>query len=301
MSSLATAIDAYLRALDLERGRSPHTIRAIGGDLRRFADFANGQGASELDDLSLELFRDWLWHESEQGHAASTLARRSSSARGFTAWLRTSGRGEDVARRLRSPKIGRSLPRMVSADNMDAIFAELRARSATGDPVALRDEAIVELLYATGIRVSELCGLNLDSVDFERRTVRVIGKGDRERVVPFGRPCAEALTEWCARGRPEIANDRSGEALFLGARGGRLNPRTVYELSRRELEHSPGSGPAGAHTFRHTAATHLLDGGADLRSVQELLGHANLGTTQIYTHVSSERLRETYRRAHPRA
>ena len=201
MSSLATAIDAYLRALDLERGRSPHTIRAIGGDLRRFADFANGQGASDLADLSLELFRDWLWHESEQGHAASTLARRSSSARGFTAWLRTSGRGEDVARRLRSPKIGRSLPRMVSADNMDAIFAELRARSATGDPVALRDEAIVELLYATGIRVSELCGLNLASVDFERRTVRVIGKGDRERVVPFGRPCAEALAEWCARGR----------------------------------------------------------------------------------------------------
>lgn len=139
MSSLASAIDAYLRALDLERGRSPHTIRAVGGDLHRFADYAAEQGATVVDDLNLELFRDWLWHESEQGHAASTLARRSSSARGFTAWLRTSGRGEDVARRLRSPKTGRSLPRMVSTDNMDAIFDELRARSATGDPVALRD------------------------------------------------------------------------------------------------------------------------------------------------------------------
>lgn len=301
MSALETSIDDYLRSLDLERGRSPHTIRAVAGDLRRFADFAAEHGATTIDDLGLDVFRDWLWHESEAGHAASTLARRASSARGFTAWLRSTGRGEDSARRLRSPKTGRSLPRMVSGDNMDAIFNELRARSATGDPIALRDEAIIELLYATAVRVSELCQLNLDSVDLERRTLRVIGKGDRERVVPFGAPCADALIDWLTRGRPALANDRSGEALLLGARGGRINPRTVYDLTRRELEHSPGSGPAGAHTFRHTAATHLLDGGADLRTVQELLGHANLGTTQIYTHVSNERLRETYRRAHPRA
>ncbi|NLT25083.1 MAG: tyrosine recombinase XerC [Microbacteriaceae bacterium] len=301
MSELARAVDDYLRALDLERGRSANTVRAIRGDLERFTAHAADAGVEHPDALDLELFRDWLWAETESGLAASSIARRASSARGFTAWLRTSGRGPDAARRLRSPKHERSLPRLVTAEGMDEIFAALRERAAGGDPIELRDLAIIELLYATGIRVSELCGLDLDRLDLERRVVRVIGKGDVERVVPFGRPCADALLDWLARGRRELATPASGEAVFLGARGGRLGPRAVYELSRRELGRRPGSGPAGPHAFRHTAATHLLDGGADLRGVQELLGHADLGTTQIYTHVSAERLRETYRRAHPRA
>ena len=301
MTALLAAIEDYLVALERERGRSAHTIRATAGDLERAADFAQGRGITDVDDLDLELFRDWLWAESESGHAPATIARRASSARGFTAWLKRTGRGEDAARRLKSPKSGRTLPRMVSGDGMSGILAGLAARAETGDPVGLRDHAIVELLYATGMRVSELCTLDVGAIDLDRRTARVIGKGDRERIVPFGGPCASALTEWLVRGRAELAADHSGEALFLGARGGRVNARTVYDLSRRVLEATPGSGPSGPHTFRHTAATHLLDGGADLRGVQEFLGHADLGTTQIYTHVSAERLREAYRQAHPRA
>lgn len=309
MSSLRDAIRAYVRALDLELGRSDHTCRAVEGDLTRFADFlvegasVGGAEATELetDSLELEQFRDWLWAETQAGLANSTIARRASSARGFTAWLSRTGRGPDAARRLRSPRAGRSLPRLVSQDAMGDIFEDLRGRAATGDAVSLRDLAIVELLYATGARVSELCSLDIDSVDLEQRIVRVIGKGNRERVVPFGAPAAFAVGDWLLRGRRDLANDRSGDALFLGARGSRINARTVYELSRTLLSYAPGSGPAGPHAFRHTAATHLLDGGADLRGVQEFLGHADLGTTQIYTHVSAERLRETYRQAHPRA
>ncbi|MGO1545685.1 MAG: tyrosine-type recombinase/integrase [Gulosibacter sp.] len=306
MTSLRDAIRDYVRALDLELGRSSHTCRAIEGDLTRFADHVERSVGDRdenvsIEALDLEQFRDWLWHESQIGMAPTTIARRASTARGFTAWLKDTGRGEDIARRLRSPKTGRSLPRMVSADSMAEIFEDLRARAATGDPVGLRDLAIIELLYATGVRVSELCALDMNSIDVDQRIVRVIGKGNKERVVPFGAPAADAITDWLHRGRRELENDRSEDALFLGARGGRVNSRTVYELSKSVLEHAPGSGPSGAHTFRHTAATHLLDGGADLRGVQEFLGHADLGTTQIYTHVSAERLRETYQRAHPRA
>ncbi|MDJ1372007.1 tyrosine recombinase XerC [Gulosibacter molinativorax] len=303
MANLRDAIRDYVRALSLEHGRSDHTCRAVESDLSHFADFlADARaGQGDTESLDLEQFRDWLWQETKAGYASSTIARRASSARGFTAWLHNTGRGPDAARRLRSPKSGRSLPRMVSTDAMDDIFSDLRGRAATDDPVALRDLAIVELLYATGVRVSELCSLDIASIDLTERVVRVIGKGNKERVVPFGQPAAEAVTAWLAQGRTALEDDDSGDALFLGARGGRINPRTVYELSRRLLEHAPGSGPAGPHAFRHTAATHLLDGGADLRGVQEFLGHADLGTTQIYTHVSAERLRETYRRAHPRA
>ena len=301
MSELARAVDDYLRALELERGRSSHTLRAVGGDLGRFVAHAAAAGVDAPEQLDLEVFRDWLWAETEAGKAASSIARHASSARGFTAWLRSSGRGPDAARRLRSPKRDLALPRLVTVDGMDEIFAALRQRALGGDPIELRDLAIIELLYATGIRVSELCGLDLDALDLERRVARVVGKGDVERVVPFGGPCADALLDWLAHGRREVASDASGEAVFLGARGGRIGPRTVYELSRRELGRRPASGPAGPHAFRHTAATHLLDGGADLRAVQELLGHADIGTTQIYTHVSAERLRDTYRRAHPRA
>lgn len=333
MTVLRDAIRDYVRMLDLELGRSDHTCRAVEGDLTRFADFIDGHAgggpphpsdthrssgtptlvmevpsneasrhdAVDTQSLDLEQFRDWLWHETKSGFASSTIARRASSARGFTAWLNNTEQGPDAARRLRSPKAGRSLPRMVSSGAMDDIFDDLRAHAATGDSVALRDLAIVELLYATGVRVSELCSLDLDSIDLDQGTVRVIGKGNKERVVPFGRPAAAAVTDWLLRGRSEHVNDGSGAALFLGTRGARINPRTVYELSRRILKHAPGSGPSGPHAFRHTAATHLLDGGADLRGVQEFLGHADLGTTQIYTHVSAERLRETYRRAHPRA
>ena len=295
------AIEDYLLALDREQGRSPRTVRAYETDLLDLDAYLRDRGVGGVDELDLELFRDWLWQSTRRGLAASTIARRASAARGFTAWLDREQRGPDAARRLRSPKAGRTLPRVVPADGIRRIFAHLDALASTGDPVARRDLAIVELLYAAGIRVAECCSLDLDDVDLERRTMRVIGKGDKERTVPFGRPAADALAGYLDEARPALAGDASGRALFLGARGGRINARTVYALARRELETTPGGGPAGPHAFRHTAATHLLDGGADLRGVQELLGHANLGTTQIYTHVSSERLRDAYRLAHPRA
>jgi integrase/recombinase XerC len=173
------------------------------------------------------------------------------------------------------------------------------AKDAT--PIGLRDAAIVELLYATGARVSELCGLDVDDLDRERRTVRLFGKGAKERVVPLGAPAARATTAWLARGRPALASADSPPALLLGARGGRLDPRAARRVVHQRLNAVPGVGDFGPHGLRHTAATHLLEGGADLRSVQELLGHATLATTQIYTHVSIERLRATYESAHPRA
>ncbi len=186
-------------------------------------------------------------------------------------------------------------------DQIDGLLTDLGERAEDGDPAALRDVVVIELLYAAGIRVSELTGLDVDDVDLDRLTLRVVGKGSKDRVVPFGVPALRAVRRYLATARPGLATERSGPALLLGARGGRLGTRAVYQLVASLLVDLPGGGPAGPHTLRHTAATHLLDGGADLRAVQEILGHASLGTTQIYTHVSTERLKETYRIAHPRA
>jgi integrase/recombinase XerC len=176
-----------------------------------------------------------------------------------------------------------------------------RAEESDDDPVLLRDVAMVELLYATGVRVGELCSLDVDDVDAGRRMVRVLGKGNKERVVPFGVPAAEAMEAWLTRGRPRLSSGHSPPAAFLGRRGGRVNQRQVRQVVHLALERIEGAPSLGPHGLRHSAATHLLDGGADLRSVQELLGHATLTTTQLYTHVSVERLRTSYRQAHPRA
>lgn len=335
--NLPAAIDAYERHLRVERGYSPQTVRAYRSDLSALAAFAAQRGVGSPEALTLDLYRDWLWEGSKRGLAKSTLARRSASARGFSAWLartatatataedtvaaggdesvtpggRASGPGvapddgvaivTDAAARLRAPKADKTLPRVITREQIDGILDQLAARAEEGDPAALRDVGVVELLYAAGIRVSELAGLDVDDVDLERLTVRVVGKGSKERVVPFGVPALRALRGWLARGRPRLASGSSGAALFLGSRGARLGTRAVYQLVAGLLADVPGRGPSGPHALRHTAATHLLDGGADLRAVQELLGHASLGTTQIYTHVSTERLKEAYRIAHPRA
>ncbi|MBN9141326.1 MAG: tyrosine recombinase XerC [Micrococcales bacterium] len=299
---LRAAVDAYLAELTLERGYSPHTIRAYRNDLADLVGFAEVLGETDAAALDLETLRDWLWRGSQAGLAASTLGRRVSSARSFTGWLVRRGVApQDAGLRLRTPRAGRRLPRVLSRAQMDALLDGLHALASDGDPVAVRDVAIIELLYASALRVSELVGLDLDDVDRGARTLRVLGKGAKERVVPFGSPAARAVDEYLTTARPALVTERSGAALLLGARGGRLSTRAVYELVARELRELPGSGPAGPHALRHTAATHLLDGGADLRIVQELLGHASLVTTQLYTHVSTERLRESYRLAHPRA
>lgn len=299
---LEVAVEAYLAELTLERGYSPHTVKAYRSDLGDLTRFAAALGETDAARIDLETLRDWIWKASQTGLAASTLGRRVASVRSFTAWLQRTGvTTTDVGLRLRTPRAGRRLPRVLTRAQMDAMLERLAILAADGDPVARRDLAVIELLYASAVRVSELTGLGLDDVDPAARTLRVLGKGSKERVVPYGAPAAHALETYLAQARPALASDASGDALLLGARGGRLGTRTVYELVARELRELPGSGPAGPHSLRHTAATHLLDGGADLRIVQELLGHASLATTQLYTHVSTERLRESYRLAHPRA
>lgn len=319
---------SYLR---LERGYSAHTIRSYDSDLADLESFALGRGVLEVEGLDLALYRDWLWSASQRELAKSTLARRSATAKTFSAWLRRSGKlNLDPATRLRAPKPDRTLPRVLSGDSMAGVLERLQTAAAEGDPVAVRDLAVVELLYASALRVSELVGIDLDDLDLDRRTVRVVGKGSKERVVPFGLPAHLALVDYLTRSRANLPQRRTVEppqssssavsarspgvsitgvrssssparALFVGVRGGRLGTRSVYELVSRLLQDVPGSGPAGPHALRHTAATHLLDGGADLRAVQEMLGHASLGTTQIYTHVTVERLRASYQAAHPRA
>jgi integrase/recombinase XerC len=292
----------YERHLDLERGRSVHTRRAYLGDLRSLARFAERRGIDGVEGIDLALLRAWLADLAEGGHARTTLARRVAAARRFTAWLARTGRApSDAGARLRSPKASRPLPRVLRADQASRLLQGAAARSQGGeDPIGVRDAAMLELLYATGMRVGELCGLDVSDVDAERRLVRVFGKGAKERVVPYGLPAESALRAWLAQGRPRLLRSGSGAALFLGARGGRLDQRRVREVVTA-AGRSEGLSITGPHGLRHSAATHLLDGGADLRSVQELLGHATLASTQIYTHVSVDRLRATYRQAHPRA
>jgi len=296
--ALASALEGFVRHLALERGRSVHTVRAYSGDVRGLLVHAGRLGVSELGDLDLGVLRSWLARQRSGGAARTTLARRGSSARAFTAWAhRRALLAQDPGLLLAAPKGHRPLPDVLRADETTRLLDGVSGQA----PQDLRDRAVLELLYATGIRVGELCGLDVDDVDDERQLVRVLGKGAKERAVPFGDPAAAALRAWLGRGRPAWATGRSAEALLLGARGGRVDPRTVRTLVHRRLAAVEGAPDLGPHGLRHTAATHLLEGGADLRSVQELLGHATLTSTQIYTHVSVERLRTSYDRAHPRA
>ena len=301
---LEDAAEAFVRWVADVRRLSPATVRAYRGDL---ADLIGTVGDVELEEVDLESLREWLWRATQRGDARSTIARRTSTARGFFAWATDEGMiAVDPAIRLVAPKRGRTLPRVATTDAVTAVLDVAAAAAVEGDPIALRDHAMLEFLYGAGVRVSELCGLDVGDIDRDRRTARVLGKGAKERVVPFGGAAARALDAYLVRGRPallarRVTRGRPGSAaVFLGVRGGRLGTRTAYDVVARSLGAEVG-GAVGPHALRHSAATHLLDGGADLRAVQEILGHASLGTTQIYTHVSSERLTATYRLAHPRA
>ena len=300
--TLRELVSSYLDHRRATRVLSGSSLQAYSSDLGAFADFAERQGVTDEADVERELARAWVWEQAEAGIAATTLQRRISSLRGFTSWAHQKDLlPTDPAATLRPPKKPRTLPRVLSQQQASEALASLQQRTTANDPAALRDWAIVELLYSSALRVGEVCGANVGDVDTHTETVTVVGKGNKQRVVPVGRPALAALARYLERGRPGLWSETSGDALFLGIRGGRINPRTVYELVSRLLGPYPGAGPRGAHTLRHTAATHLLDNGADLRSVQELLGHASIGTTELYTHVSIERLREAYRLAHPRA
>ncbi len=296
--ALAEALEGFVRHVSLERGRSAHTVRAYRGDVLSLLRHADRQGVDTVAALDLVVLRSWLAARRADGDARSTLARRGSAARVFTAWAARRGLAErDPGLLLAAPKGRRRLPEVLRPDEAVHLLEQVDGQA----PRDLRDRAVLELLYATGVRVAELCGLDVDDVDRERRVVRVLGKGGKERAVPYGAPASAAVEAWLARGRPVWAAPSSGPALLLGARGGRMDPRTVRTLVHQRLGDVPGAPDMGPHGMRHSAATHLLEGGADLRSVQELLGHASLATTQIYTHVSVERLRTSYDRAHPRA
>ena len=297
-AALSDALEAFVRHLELERGRSPHTVRAYAGDVASLLDHATRLGVVEPADVDLQVLRSWLARLRSAGAARTTMARRSSAARVFTAWAHRRGLlPSDPGLLLATPKGHRPLPDVLQPDEA-ARLVDAVSGDAPGD---LRDRLALELLYATGIRVSELCGLDVDDVDRHRRVVRVLGKGGKERTVPYGVPAEQALEAWLLGGRPVWATSGSGPALLLGARGRRVDPRTIRTVVHQRLAAVPGAPDLGPHGLRHSAATHLLEGGADLRSVQELLGHATLATTQIYTHVSVERLRTSYDRAHPRA
>lgn len=324
-------LDAWFRHLSLQRGLSEHTVRAYCGDLGDLLTFLGvGTGETEpvggaLASLDLADLRAWLAELAASGHSRATVARRAAACRTFSTWAHRAGLlGSDVGARLRSPRADNRLPSVLTreqAERLLAVAAERAERgvptdaaadadrSATGEQdaaasarehaLAVRDRALLELLYATGVRVSELCGLDVTDVDRATRTLRVLGKGDKERTVPYGTPAARAVEAWLAE-RPALAAPDAGGALLLGARGRRIDPRAVRDVVHRSAAAAdvPDLGP---HGLRHSAATHVLSGGADLRSVQELLGHSSLATTQRYTHVSAERLRSVYEQAFPRA
>ena len=300
--ALAEALDGWTRHLRAERGMSPHSVRAYRGDVATLLEHARRMGCDTPAALDLRLLRSWLAGQSTRGMARSTLARRAAAARAFTAWaLREGLVAADPGALLATPRTGRTLPGVLRRDEADALLHVAGLAADDDSPTGVRDLAVLEVLYASGIRVGELCGLDLDDVDRGRRVLRVLGKGSKERMVPLGVPALRAVDRWLAEGRPALRGPGSGPALFLGARGGRIDPRTVRRAVHTLLAHVPGAPDLGPHGLRHSAATHLLEGGADLRSVQELLGHATLATTQIYTHVSVDRLKATYDQAHPRA
>jgi integrase/recombinase XerC len=295
-------VTAFTRYLGAERGLSRHTQRAYSGDLRNLMSYERDRGISELSDIRLSDLRSWLAAQSENGAARSTLARRAASVRAFLRWAARTGVIDcDPSLRLVAPRRVKSLPGVLKQNEISAALDVAAVAADDEDAIHLRDRAMLELLYATGIRVGELVGLDIDDVDFGSNLVRVMGKGAKERTVPFGLPAATALQGWLQLGRGQVLRAGSGPAMFLGRRGGRVDPRQVRGAVHHILQQMPDTPDLGPHGLRHSTATHLLEGGADLRAVQELLGHASLATTQIYTHVSAERLKHSYQQAHPRA
>jgi integrase/recombinase XerC len=293
----------YLRHLRSERRLSEHTVRAYLGDVDSMLGHLYSMGIARLNDAELTDLRSWLAWQQSTGSARASVQRRAAAIRVFWSWADRTGRADrDLASALKSPKKQRRLPATVDQDAAAGMLAAAAARAEeAGGPVGIRDVAILETLYATGIRVAELCGLDLADLDTDRRLLRVFGKGSKERSVPVGGPAMKALQRWLTGGRGLLAGPESENAIFIGERGRRIDPRVVRRIVHRALQVTDGAPDLGPHGLRHAMATHLLEGGADLRSVQEMLGHSSLATTQIYTHVTSERLRAAFEQAHPRA
>lgn len=303
--SIETSVSKFLEAVNTEYGYSEHTVRAYERDLNKFTEYLAEQGIGSPQDISTEHCREWLWARQQTGLSPRTVARNVASLKSFGRWLEQRGAiSGSFSSRLRAPKARAALPRVLSADQIARILERLEHRAASGDPEGVRDRAVFELLYATGLRVSELCAAQLSDIDRPHRLIRVMGKGSKERTVPYGGPADDALVTYLTEARSVLEQrspEKQSRRIFLGNDGQPLSTSAVYRLVASQLADEPGSGPRGPHTLRHTAATHLIDGGADLRVVQELLGHSSLASTQVYTHVSMERLAERYTQAHPRA
>ena len=296
-------LKAFNRHLTSERDLSVHTVRAYIGDLESLLAHLETLKVDEIAQLELIHLRSWLANQQIKGGARTSLSRRITSIRLFTKWaVKNNYLAKDVGTTLATPKGHRILPDVLEIDEAKTAMDSLATRATEEQtPLSLRDAAIVEMLYATGARVGELCGLDFNDIDYDRQTIRVLGKGNKERTIPFGNPALRALTSWLKQGRDQIAQTHSGDAVFIGARGKRIDQRTVRPVVYEALSAIEGIERMGPHALRHSAATHLLEGGADLRTVQEILGHASLATTQIYTHVSTERLQKAFKQAHPRA
>ena len=301
MSASQELIGAYQEHLILVRNLSDNSVKGYISDLESFVNYLATVGVEEISAINLRHLRGWLASLSDRGVARNTLARRIVSIRAFTYWAARNGwLPEDIGQQLALPKTQRGLPEVLEISEAETVLASMEQRFGE-EPNAInsRNLAMIEVLYSSGIRISEMCGLDLSSIDYSRGTLRVIGKGNKERTVPLGEPALDALRSYCNQYRSELANEGSASAVFLGKRGKRIDARTardvVYEATSAVGIHM------GPHGLRHSAATHLLEGGADLRIVQEILGHSSLQTTQIYTHVSPERLQRAYKGAHPRA
>ena len=301
--SFEKLLATFQRHLEIERNLSVHTIRAYMGDLTSLLEHLETLGITSIADLQLVHLRSWLANQQVKGASRTTISRRAVSVRLFTKWaLKNKYISTDVGTSLATPKGHRTLPEVLGIDDAKLAMDSMATRAAEDEtPMSLRDVAMVEILYASGARVAELCGLNLADIDYNRQTIQVLGKGNKERVIPLGNPAMRALKKWLDDGRAQMMNEKSEKAVFLGARGKRIDQRAVRSVVYEALSAIEGIERMGPHALRHSAATHLLEGGADLRTVQEILGHASLATTQIYTHVSTERLQKAFKQAHPRA
>jgi integrase/recombinase XerC len=264
--------------------------------------FAQSRGCQELQDIGIVELRGWLASQRVAGLSSATIARRATAIRMFFAWAtHTKLVTEDPASALVIPKVSKKLPHILQQNQAEHVMERAALRADDNSPTHIRDQAMLELLYATGIRVGELVGLDIHDLDPSRRTIRVLGKGSKERVVPYGAIAEKTVENYLAISRPALANDSSGAALFLGSRGKRIDQRVVRTMVHEVLSSLEGVPDLGPHGLRHSAATHLIEGGADIRAVQEILGHSSLATTQLYTHVSMDRLRAVFEQAHPRA
>ena len=293
LGQVQVAVEDFAEYAELVLGRSPNTVKGYVADLKGLKGYAD-----TFDAFTLDALRRWLADAMSAGKSRATLARRTAAARAFSTWAYRQGYiSTDAAARLKAPKVNRPLPTVVKGERAGELVEAGTADDAHPAEF-LRDRAMLELLYATGIRVGELTGLNLRDVDLARGLAHVTGKGNKQRVVPFGDEAAAAVSEWLEFGRAELAGDT--QAMFVGSRGGRIDQRQVRRIVERAGQRA-GVENVSPHTLRHTTATHMLEGGADLRVVQEMLGHTSLQTTQIYTHVSAQRLKRVYDQAHPRA